>query len=201
MKFFHTRILPPALALLSGACAAGKPKADPAIQPDIPIEVCIIDTIAPGGMMTIGALHVRATNDTVILQPEGRVPIARAVAGPRVLAEATWTDAKTPIQLAGANGRVRFALSGSPRVQNPGKVALLAMMRGAPIFTVPSEGGRMRAELESFAARGMDLEKALQQRATLRRQLENVQALYIPTKLVGCEFQRFVKMKVTTRRR
>lgn len=180
------------LAAMAAACASSQSKPRDGTA-ESNIQVCVVDTIAPGGMMSIGAIHVHATKDTVILQPEGRVPIARAVAGPKVLSQATWISAKQPLQLTTANGRVRYNPSGRAKTYAPGKIALLGMLRGVPVFAVPTEGGPMRAEVESLAARGVDLEKALQQRASLRRQVVRVKTLYIPTSLVGCVFQPFTR--------
>lgn len=178
---------------LLAACAAKSPAPEPATAAptENKLQLCVIDTIAPGGMMSIGAIHVIATNDTLILQQEGRIPIAKALAGPKVLREATWMGPKSPILITRASGRAVYAQTGTPKVQQPGKVALLAMMRGVPIFAAPGEGGPMRAELEALAARGVDLENALRQRSSLRRQMDRVQTLYVPTSLVGCEFQAF----------
>lgn len=174
-------------------CASTNQTARTPASKESNIQVCVVDTIAPGGMMTIGAIRIHTTDDTVILQPEGRVPIARAVAGPKVLSQATWITAKQPLQLTTARGRMRYVQSGRPKSYAPGKISLLAMMRGVPIFAVGSEGGPMRPELESLAARGIDLERALQQRATLRRQMDRVKTLYVPTSLVGCVFQPFTR--------
>ncbi|HEX6558983.1 MAG TPA: hypothetical protein VF021_05955 [Longimicrobiales bacterium] len=181
-----------AIALAAAACASA-PKSAGTPGAESNIQLCIVDTIAPGGMMTIGAIHVHATNDTVILQPEGRVPVAKAVAGPKVLSQATWITAKQPLQLTTARGRIRFVRSGQPKTFAPGKIALLAMMRGVPVFALGREGGAMRPELESLAARSIDLERALQQRVSLRRQMDRVKTLYIPTSLVGCVFQPFTR--------
>jgi hypothetical protein len=156
------------------------------------IQVCVIDPVAPGGTMTINATHVRATNDTLVMQSEGRVPIERVVRGPKVLGDAKWITPKTPLQLTAASGRLTFTPN-SRRVFAPGKVVLLGVMRGLPLYVLPAEGGAMRPELEASAARGADLEKALQQSRTLRRQLDRVKTIYAPVALTGCSFQQFSK--------
>ena len=158
------------------------------------IQVCVIDPIVPGGMMTINATHVRATGDTLVMQSEGRVPIERVVRGPKVLADAKWITPRTPLQLNAASGRVTFAPNAQRRVYAPGKIVLLGVMRGLPLYVLPAEGGAMRPELEALAARGMDLEKALQNSRTLRRQLDRVKTLYAPVALTGCAFQQFAKV-------
>ena len=159
------------------------------------IQVCVIDPIVPGGMMTINATHVRTTGDTLVMQSEGRVPIARVVRGPKVLAEAKWITPRAPLQLNAASGRVTFALNPQRRVFAPGKIVLLGVMRGLPLYVLPAEGGAMRPELEALAARGVDLEKALQQSRTLRRQLDRVKTLYAPVALTGCAFQQLAKVQ------
>jgi hypothetical protein len=187
---------------LLAACAANpKPAAPPAatVAAESNIQVCVIDTIAPGGMMTISAIAVPASHDTVVIQPEGRVSIGKLTAGPKVLAEATWITAKNPLTLSAAGGRVVFKPAGTAKPFATGQVALLGMMRGVPVFAKPTEGGAMRAEVESLSARGIDLEKALAQRLSLRRQFDKINALYIPTALVGCSFQQF--SRVTKRAR
>jgi len=181
------------LTVALGACASGQKTTTAPIGAESNIQVCVVDTIAPGGMMTVSAIHAQATHDTLILQREGRVKIHEAVAGPKVLSQAAWISARQPLQLTSANGRVRYAQAGKPKALAPGRIVLLGMMRGLPVFALPSEGGAMRAELESLAARGIDLEKSLQQRATLRRQLVRVRTLYVPTSLVGCVFQQFTR--------
>jgi hypothetical protein len=158
------------------------------------IQVCVIDPIVPGGMMTIDATHIRATNDTLVLQKDGRVPIARVVRGPKVLGDAKWITPRTPLQLTAASGRVTFRPN-ARRVYAPGKIVLLGVMRGMPLYVLPAEGGAMRPEIEALAARGMDLEKALQQSRTLRRQLDRVKSVYAPVALTGCAFQQFAKVQ------
>jgi hypothetical protein len=185
------RIIP---ALLLTACAA-QPKAA-TVTPvtaaaESNIEVCVVDTIAPGGMMEISAIAVPANHDTVVIQPEGRVAIGQLTAGPKVLSQAAWISTKQPLTLSASGGRVVFRPSGSPRAFTSGQVALLGMMRGTPVFAKPAEGGAMRAEVEALAARGVDLEKALSQRASLRKQIDKINSLYIPSALVGCVFQQF----------
>jgi hypothetical protein len=159
------------------------------------IQVCVIDPIVPGGMMTINATHVRATNDTLVMQSEGRVPIARVVRGPKVLADAKWITPRAPLQLTAQSGRLTFAANAKPRVFAPGKIVLLGVMRGLPLYVLPAEGGAMRPEIEALAARGADLEKALQQSRTLRRQLDRVKTIYAPVALTGCAFQQFAKVQ------
>jgi hypothetical protein len=159
------------------------------------IEVCVIDPVVPGGMMTVAATHVHATGDTLVMQSEGRVPIARLVAGPKILTEATWITPRTPLQLAAESGRVTFAMNTQPRIFAPGKIVLLGVMRGLPLYVLPAEGGAMRPEVEAMAARGVDLEKALQQSRTLRRQLDRVKTIYAPVSLTGCAFQQFSKVQ------
>ncbi|MGQ0561028.1 MAG: hypothetical protein ACT443_04045, partial [Gemmatimonadota bacterium] len=178
------------------ACSAKQQPAPAALgAAESRIEVCVVDTIAPGGMMTLGAMRVHATGDTLVLQSEGRVPLRTIVQGPKVLSEATWITARAPLQLRAASGRVRFAKSGEPRVMAPGSIVLLGIMRGLPLYALPAEGAALRPELEALAARGVDLEKALQQRLTLRRQLDRVRTLYLPTALAGCSFQGFTKAR------
>ena len=122
-----------AAMLLTSGCAAnsGAPVGANA-GPEKRIQACIVDTIAPGGMMTVSAIHLTSSNDTMLLQKNGRVPISEAVAGPRV-----WT--KGPVQLTSASGRVNFAPSGKPKAFAPGKIVLLGMHDKVPIFGNPAD--------------------------------------------------------------
>lgn len=183
--------------LLMGACAGSQNQEPGGALHGVEskIEVCVIDTVAPGGMMAIGAVRVHATNDTLVMQSVGRVPLREIVRGPRVLAEAKWISPRTPLQLNTASGRVRFLRTGQPKVFAQGRLILLGMMRGVPIFALPAEAGAMRPEIEALAARGIDLETALSQRVSLRRQMSRVNALYIPVSLTGCTFQKFAKSR------
>ena len=150
--------------------------------PERRIQACIVDTIAPGGMMTVSAIHVLSSNDTMLLQANGRVPIAKAVAGPRV-----WT--KGAVQLSSNAGRVSYAPTGKPKVFAPGKIVLLGVHERVPIFGNPKEVAAMRPEVEALAAKGVALDQALKTRAALRRGLDNVRTLYVPTSLSNCTFQ------------
>lgn len=169
--------------LLTSGCAAnsGAPVGANA-GPEKRIQACIVDTIAPGGMMTVSAIHLTSSNDTMLLQKNGRVPISEAVAGPRV-----WT--KGPVQLTSASGRVNFAPSGKPKAFAPGKIVLLGMHDKVPIFGNPADVGGMRPEVEALAAKGVSLEQALKTRVALRRSMDRVRTLYVPTSLSNCTFQ------------
>ena len=185
------QLAPIALIALIAACASKAPPPPPAPTAETKVEVCVVDPVAPGGLMTISAIHVHSSNDTVVVQSEGRVLLDSAVAGPRVLSEATWITARTPLQFQTSAGRYNWVPAGAERVMLPGKVVLLGTVRGLPIYALPGEGGPMRAEVEALAAQGIDLDKALQQRASLRRQMARVKPLYVPTSIVGCKFQLF----------
>ena len=156
------------------------------------VQVCLVDTLVPGGMMTVSAIHVVATNDTLVLQANGRVPIQQVAAGPQ-----TWRGG--PIQLLTASGRVRFNASGQPRVFAPGKIVLLGVLNGLPVFGNPGDVGAMRAELEALAASGVDLDQALEKRLSLRRQMNRVRTIYLPTSLVNCTFQTLTRPAPTRR--
>lgn len=179
------------MTVLAG-CAHKQQPAATAVPAETHIQICVVDTIAPGGMMNIGAIVSTARGDTTVLQSEGRVPLRQLVAGPKVLSQATWINARQPLQLA-AGTRLRFAPTGAPRAYAAGTLGLLGVFRGLPIFVRAGEQGRMRAEVEALSARGIDLEKALQQRATLRRNAERLTNLYVPTALAGCVFQQLRK--------
>lgn len=143
-------------------------------------------------MMNISASVLGA--DTTVLQPEGRLVIRKAVAGPKTVADANWITSKI-ITLRSASGNVRYQLNGAPKAFAPGSISLLGMMRGLPLYALGTEGGPMRAEIESYAAKGLDLEKALASSARLRQQLTRVRFLYAPVNLVGCSFQSFARLK------
>ena len=181
--------------LLLAACAPKQKPPEVSSPVESNITVCVIDTLAPGGMMNVGAIYSRATNDTVVVQSSGRVKLSQIVGSPKTLSAATWITAKQPLQLVAASGRVRFMPSGAAKTMAPGSIVLLGMMRGLPVFALPNEGGPMRPELESLAAKGVDLERALSQRLTLRRQLDKVRSLYIPVSLTGCQFQTFARAR------
>lgn len=157
-----------------------------------PVQVCIVDTIAPGGMMTVSAIRDTLTNDTTVLQSSGRMPIAKVVAGPSV-----WN--KQPLQLTTSAGKVRYAASGKTRVFEPGKIMLLGMVKNTPVFAGPKEVAPMRPEIEALAATGSDLEQALQKRPALRRRMNAIRTVYVPTSLVNCTFQTLTRP--ATRRR
>ena len=175
-----------------GACAPKTPTVEaPPAAAEQNIQLCVVDTIAPGGMMTIGAIVVPATNDTLVLHSEGRIPVRELVAGPQVLCDAKWLSVRQPLQLA----RLRFAPNGTARAFAPGALTLLGMYRGLPVFVKAGDERRMRPELEALAARGVDLEKALQQRSSLRRAAERLSTVYVPAALTGCVFQPLVKTR------
>jgi hypothetical protein len=182
-----------AVTALTASCAQHTAAPRAVVPQSSAIQVCVVDTIVPGGMMTISATVAGA--DTTVLTEKGRVPIMASVAGPKTLQEATWINAKTPLQLATSGGRVRFAPSGAAHTYAPGRVMLLGVMRGLPLFALGSEAAGMRPEVESLAAKGVDLEKALQQNARLRTQAARIRSLYVPTSLVGCELQPFSRLK------
>jgi hypothetical protein len=118
------------------------------------------------------------------LQADGRVPIEKITAGSKVWRSGT-------VQLTTGTGRVRFAPSGKPRVFAPGKITLLGMIGSVTVFANPADAGPMRPQIEALAARGKNLEQALQSTPALRRQMSKVRTLYMPTSLVNCEFQTF----------
>ena len=170
------------IAISGCAAKSSAPVANATAPVENRIELCVIDTIAPGGMMTLSAIHVQETNDTLVLQAEGRVPIAEVVAGPKV-----WT--KGSIQLSSTAGRLRFNPSGQPRTFAPDKITLLGVLSGLPVFANPADAAGMRPEIEALAASGVDLEQALRRRTTLRRGMARIRTLYVPTSLVNCTFQ------------
>lgn len=146
------------------------------------VQVCIVDTIAPGGMMTVSAIRTDATKDTVLLQSSGYKPIEKVVAGPKV-----WQ--RGPVQLTTAAGKVSYVASGKPRPFAPGKITLLGMVKNLPVYADPRVAAPMRPEIEALAATGADLEKAFQKRPALRKRMNAVRTLYVPTSLVNCTFQ------------
>ena len=150
------------------------------------VQVCVVDTIAPGGMMTISAIHNTVTNDTLVLEASGRVAIEQVVAGPKV-----WTAG--PIQLRTTVGAVRFNPAGSPKAFAPGKITLLGVLNGLPVFANPGDASPIRPEIEALAATGVDLDQALEKRLALRRRMDRIRTLYVPTSLVNCTFQTFTR--------
>ena len=107
---------------------------------------------------------------------------------------------KGPIELIARYGRDRakdlFELAEEARGMLRARVArhrIRCDLKANTLFVAhrPSEEEWMRAEVEALAAQGSDLEKALQQRAGLRRQMARVKVLYAPTSVVGCVFQGF----------
>lgn len=146
--------------------------------------------------MSIGAIVV--PGDTVVMQSEGRVPVNQMLAGPKVLSEAKWIPANRPLDL-GAGGRLRYGRNGAPKFYAPGSISLLGMFRGTPVF-VDRKSLKIRPQLEALSARGVDLEKALRQQSNLRREVERITELYIPTALAGCQFQPFRKVPPPRRR-
>lgn len=185
-----------AAVLFSSGCAANSsaPVAanNNAKGPEKRIQACIVDTIAPGGMMTVSAIHVLTSNDTMLLQANGRVPISKAVAGPR-----TWTNG--PVQLTTTAGRVSYSPSGKPRTYAPGKIVLLGVHEKVPIFGNPVDVGAMRPEVEALAAKGVSLDKALKTRVALRRRMDKVRTLYVPTSLSNCMFQTLTRSALSQR--
>src|SRR5690349_10269357 len=105
----HLRIL---LATIAISGCAAKQSSAPVAVPNTPaanrIQVCVVDPVVPGGMMTVSAIHPEGTADTLVLQADGRVPIANLTAGSKVWRSGT-------LQLTTSTGRVRFAPSGKPR--------------------------------------------------------------------------------------
>lgn len=168
--------------ILSGCAARSSAPVNTTVSNETRVQVCVIDTIAPGGMMTLSAIHNVATNDTLVLQADGRVDIDSVVAGPKV-----WT--RGPIQLRTTAGNVRFNPSGTPKAFAPGKITLLGILNGLPVFANPGDASSMRAEIEALAATGVDLDQALAKRAGLRRSMNRIRTLYVPTSLVNCTFQ------------
>jgi hypothetical protein len=173
-------ILIAAFAMCGCAAKSSAPAANAADERRF--QLCIVDPIAPGGMMTVSAIHVRSTNDTMLLQAKGRVRVAQAVAGPKV-----WKSG--PLQLTAASGRLRFNPSGRPRAFAPGKISLLGVVGDLPVFANPADAAPMRPEIEALAASGSDLEQTLKKRPALRRRLDRVRTLYVPTNLSNCTFQ------------
>jgi hypothetical protein len=173
-------ILIAAFAICGCAAKSSAPVANAADERRF--QLCIVDTIAPGGMMTVSAIHVLSTNDTMLLQSKGRVPVAKAVAGPKV-----WKGG--PVQLTTSSGRVRFNPTGRPRKFAPAKITLLGMVGNLPVFANPAEAAPMRPEIEALAAGGRDLEQTLKSRPAIRRRMDRVRTLYVPTSLSNCTFQ------------
>ncbi|HUP89285.1 MAG TPA: hypothetical protein VM100_08045 [Longimicrobiales bacterium] len=149
---------------------------------EIVMQVCTVDTIAPGGMMMINA--IRTTTDTVVVQANGRVYISQVVAAAPVMRESSVSLSKT-----------RYVKSGTPKTYAPGSIVLLGVLRGLPLYALATEGGPMRAEVEAAAVKGKDLEKALAGSARLRTQMGKVRFLFVPTHSVGCTFQQLARVK------
>jgi hypothetical protein len=172
-----------AMIAMSG-CAA-KSSAPVAVAPvETRMQVCVVDPVAPGGMMTVSGIHVQGTRDTTVLQAEGRVPLSQITAGSKV-----WRSG--PLSLTTTAGRTRFNPTGQPKVFEPGKITLLGLVGSVPVFANPADAAPMRAEIEALAAGGQDLEQSLRKNAALRRQMSRVRTLYVPTSLVNCVFQQF----------
>ena len=176
------------LATMAICGCAAKSSAPVAVPANTPVEnrvqVCVVDPIVPGGMMTVSGVHMEGTRDTTVLQADGRVPVAQITAAAKVWRSGT-------MQLNTSAGRVRYAPSGQPRVFEPGKITLLGSIGSVPVFASPADAGPMRAEIEALAASGSVLVAALQKSAALRRQMNKVRTIYLPTSLVNCVFQTF----------
>lgn len=172
------------MVVMLAGCAAKRsvPAVAPATSNEAALQLCAVDTIAPGGMMMINA--IRTATDTVVVQANGRVPISQVVADAPPLREGS-------ISL----NRIRYIKSGTPKSVAPGSITLLGSRGGLPLFALSSEGGPMRAEIEALAAQGKDLEKALAGSARLRSQLRKVRFLYVPNESVGCIFQKFARVR------
>jgi hypothetical protein len=180
----HLKILLATIAISGCAAKSSAPVAIANTPAANRIQVCVIDPVVPGGMMTVSAIHPAGTADTLVLQANGRVPIEKITAGSKVWRSGT-------LQLTTGSGRVRFAPSGKPRVFVPGKITLLGMIGSVTVFANPADAGPIRPQIEALAARGKNLEQALQSTPALRRQMSKVRTLYMPTSLVNCEFQTF----------
>jgi hypothetical protein len=173
------------IALTGCAAKSSAPAAAPATAAvENRVQVCMVDPDVPGGMMTLSGIHVEGTSDTLVLQAEGRVPVRQMSAASKVWRSGT-------LQFTTSAGRVRFGPSGQPRAFEPGKITLLGMIGSVAVFANAADAGPMRAEIEALAASKKDLPAALQSSATLRRQMNRVRTIYVPTSLVNCVFQTF----------
>jgi hypothetical protein len=91
----------------------------------------------------------------------------------------------------GAQVKVEFVTTNTPRVVEASELAFLGTINGLPVYADRDDVQDVRAQLDELnrAQRGTDLAKILEEHKDLRQDLADVKIFYVPMQPTGCVFQ------------
>lgn len=153
--------------------------------------MCVIDPSTGAGLRSQAAVFRRQQNDTLAVVNNQRVPITQAAGNVATAGQAEWYIRGTPfsIQLA-ANNRADFITFGSPRAVSATELVYLGDANSVPVYAMASEVQPFRPALEQRRAQsGTELSAMLTADPALRTNIDNLRAVYVPMRAVGCQFQ------------
>ncbi|HEX7052192.1 MAG TPA: hypothetical protein VF188_18430 [Longimicrobiales bacterium] len=167
------------------------PPAPPPPPAEEMITVCVIDPALPGGIREISAIYVPSTRDTLVTVNGNRVPLETATSRVMVASDADWFVRGEPLTLTVNGMTTEFVTYGGSRIVEPDDLTLLGTVDGLPVYADADDVRDVAHELER--ARGArdvrDLEDMLEENEDLRKDLADIEVLYVPVDPVGCVVQ------------
>lgn len=177
------------------AVAPAPPPPAPAPEPE-PVEeaiqVCVIDPAAPGGIRMVDAVYVPQTRDTMVVVGGERQQLTATLPQITLANDADWFVRGEPLAMQVApDYTIEYTTWQSARMIEADELTYLGDVRGVPVYAANDDVGDIREQLTELreARTDNDLAGILEENRELRRELEEVQYLYVPLRSTGCVFQ------------
>lgn len=185
----------PEVIAVAPAPPAPAPAPEPEPEPE-PIEenirVCVIDPGAEGGIQMVDAIYLPETRDTMVVVNGERRMLQTTLPRVTLANEADWFVRGEPLAMQVApDYTIEYTTWQSARMIEADELTYLGDVRGVPVYAANDDAADFQDQLEDLREARMDNDLAaiLEENRELRREVEEIQYLYVPLRPTGCVFQ------------
>lgn len=177
----------------------------PPPPPARPVEVCVIDPGADGGVRVVEAMFRTEQRDTVVTVDGEEVAFSTTLPADVTLApDADWYVQGQPLVMSfrTAPRRVEFVTTGSQRRIPAGDLSLLGFQDGVPVFASSADVAEIEEQLGELreAMNDGNVASVLEQNREVRRAFNDVDIIYVPLQPTDCVFQALQRQEITLKK-
>jgi len=172
---------PPVVAVVPAP--APPPPPPPVVVPVITtqnVNVCVVDPTTSTGLRTVTAVFNTTTNDTTIMVNGQGMKFSQSLGTVPTATGATWYVQGQPLTVGTGNNALAYVSYGSARNIDAGDLAFVGTINGMPVYANKSDVSSL-----TIPSPAVDISTS----PTLLTGLRNVQVLYAPLTVSGCNFQ------------
>ena len=137
--------------------------------------------------MMAAAVYRPATRDTVVVRGGERLPVMEIGADVRLARGEDWYITGRPFVVEYGTARSEFIPYGNARAIDD-ELVVLGTVNGLTVYAEAEDAMAFRSAAGSALQPTTDLGSLLTTRPELRTEFGRIERLYVPTRVVGCEF-------------